>query len=103
MFKLDPNPTFTAPVSGFKPGQGADETIVVTFKYRGRKELEEMVGAMADQTVLDLLLDVMVGWRDVPLDFTRENVEKLCDLYPAFAQAVLVTYRRELTEARRKN
>ncbi len=103
MFKLDPNPTFTAPVTGFKPGAGADESIVVTFKYRGRKELETMVAETADKTVLDLLLDVMTGWRDVPLDFTRENVEKLCDLYPAFPSAVLLTYKRELTEARRKN
>jgi hypothetical protein len=103
MFKLDPNPTFVAPVSGFKPGEGVTESILVTFKYRGRKELSEFLLAVGDLTALDALMDIMVGWRDVPLDFTRENVEKLCDLYPAFVSAVFETYRAELTEARRKN
>lgn len=103
MFKLDPNPTFTAQVAGFKPGAGASESIAVTFAHRGRKELSELAERMGEMSVLDLLCEMMTGWKDVPLDFTRENVERLCDMYPAFPDAVIATYRRELTEARRKN
>ena len=103
MFKLEPNPTFTATVAGFKPGEGAAEGIPVLFKYRGRKELATFMTDAAEITTLDALMDIMAGWREVPLDFTRENVEKVCDLYPAFVGAVFDCYRRELTEARRKN
>lgn len=103
MFKLEPNPTFLAPVSGFKPGDGAKESILVEFKYRTAEELSALSEWAQDKTGIEQLLSIMVGWRDMPISLDTAGLEQVIKLYPKFFAAVIETYGRELLPAAQKN
>lgn len=102
MFKLDPNPTFEARVSGFVPGRPGD-CLVVTFRHQTAEQFAAWHASFADKTVEELLLDVIHSWRDAPREFSVDALRETNNRYPAFVPALLDTYRRELFEARTKN
>lgn len=102
MFKLEPNPTFEARVTGFVPGRPADG-LFVTYRHQTAEEFQAWLGSFADKTVEDLLLDVVHSWRDAPREFSREALQDIAKTYPAFVPALIDAYRRELFEARTKN
>jgi hypothetical protein len=54
------------------------------------KTLSELI-QMADESNVDGLMGFVLGW-DLDEPFTRENVEQLCDEYPAAAEVIRDSY-----------
>jgi len=54
------------------------------------KTLSELIG-MADESTVDGLMNCVIGW-DLDEPFTRDNVETLCNEFPAAAEAIRDAY-----------
>jgi len=102
MFKLEPNPTFEARVAGFVPGRQTDG-LFVTFRHQTMDQFQTWLQGFADKTVEDALVEVIHAWRDAPREFSREALQDVAKVYPAFVPALIDVYRKELFEARTKN
>lgn len=102
MFKLTPSPQFESAVTGFVPGAPADG-LRVTFKYQDKDALKAWHESFATRSVAEVLSEIVVTWRDAPIEYGPTAIEKVAEIYPAFPAALIETYRRELFEARSKN
>lgn len=106
--KLNPAPTFAAPVAVPVAG-GAAVAIVMTFRHRTKDQLDAFIKGRADKTDVESFTDMVVGWEgvigddDAPMPFTRENVERFLGNYIGAALATFQTYLDELVKARRGN
>ena len=103
MFKLEPNPTFWAKVMIPVPG---DEPIPVEMEFRhfSRKRLEEMREAESDKVIgISYCEQIVIGWRDVEQEFSRDALERLLDNWHGAGLAIFVAYHRELQQGRQKN
>ncbi|APF86966.1 hypothetical protein HI806_09520 [Ralstonia solanacearum] len=106
MFSINPKPTFVAeadiPVAG-----GGTEKLTLVFKHKTRDDVQayfEQVSAGADgQTDADALLEILDGWKDVDVPFSREELNRLVQNYPGAPRAIFDTYLAELTGQRRGN
>ncbi|WP_247538437.1 phage tail assembly chaperone [Ralstonia pseudosolanacearum] len=106
MFSINPKPTFTAeadiPLAG-----GGTEKLQLVFKHKTRDEVKaffEHVSAGADdQSDADVLLEIVAGWEDVDVPFSREALDQLVQNYPSAPRAIFDTYLGELTGQRRGN
>lgn len=99
-FKLQPNPTFSAPVSIPLPGGG---TAPVTFEFRHRTAdqlTEWLKQEMGDDVAA--ILQSAVGW-DLAEPFDEANVGLLVQNYIGCGKPIVETYLRELTRARQGN
>lgn len=103
MFKLQPSPTFKAPVS-FGTAEG-EAKITMVFKHKGKKELSAFIDGLSAEggTDLSALMDILQGWEGVDGEFSKENLETLLDNYPAASRAIFDTYLPALLEGRVKN
>lgn len=73
-------------------GESLEEsTAGIEAEAEGSHKLMEAAKAMVDSDV-DSILDVAVDWNIDGYAFTRENIAKLCRLYPATAITVLRDY-----------
>lgn len=99
--RLEPNPTFDAPVLIPVPG-GEPVPVRFTFRHRTRDAVKEWVDSLAERTDPQIIEDVASGW-ELDDDFTAENIDRLCQNYGGAAQAIFETYLRELRGAREKN
>lgn len=101
--KLEPNPTFDAPVSIPRPGLDPVD-VRFTFRHRTRSAVLAWIESIGkDQKAdIDQVMDVASGW-ELDDAFTREHVEALCENYGGASRAILETYLRELRGAREKN
>lgn len=108
MFQLEPNPTFTAPVSIPLPG-GETATVDFTFAHMGRKALQRFLDRVKDLPDAEAVGDIVDGWSGVsgadgePLPYTEEALAAMLDNYHGAALAILQVYIRELTGQRVKN
>lgn len=106
---------------------GTEGAVEMIYKYRTRKEFgafidEIMEGAKAAPTPedggafsmaalmektaganADYILRVAEGWNIDGREFTRENIEQLCDELPGAAAAIMETYRVAVSEGRLGN
>ncbi|MDD5297669.1 MAG: phage tail assembly chaperone [Rhodocyclaceae bacterium] len=110
MFKINPAPTFSAPVSLTVPGQDESATLDITFQHKGKQALSAWIKAAVEgRADLDSLTEVVAGWDGVsddagnPLPFSPEALATLLDQYPAAAGEFYAAYRKALTESRAKN
>jgi len=117
MFKINPNPTFTAKVSLSVPGDAAPVVIDIEFKHKGRAAYAAWwesvptakTGDGARRTDADILDEVMVGWtgplddKGEPVPYSRDALSQLLDNYPASTMEIYEAYRRALWESREKN
>ena len=109
MFKLTPSPTFEAVVDVTVPGADAKAPIVFTFRHKGRAALKAWAEAVEGRADVDVLADVVAGWRGVCDDrgdevpYSREALAQLLDAYPAASGEVFRGYMQAHFEARRKN
>jgi hypothetical protein len=103
MFKIKANPTFKAKVAIPLPGEGF-HNLVFEFKHKRRGEFAELIknGVLDTKSDLDAVLDICVGW-ELAEPFNRENVEELLEEYHGAAQAIVLTWGRELSGARLGN
>jgi hypothetical protein len=109
LFPINPNPTFSVPVSLTVPGQSAPGSVTFTFRARGRKELEDWVKTASGKSDAEFLGEVVTGWdgvadqAGVPMDFTAKAFATLLDAYPASSGEIFSAYMKALTESRAKN
>lgn len=106
-FKLQPAPTFRAPVEIPVPGEGRSK-VLFDFKYRDRdamKEFLEKVGNTETQlSDTDLIMEMCTGW-ELTDPFNRESVDLLVRNYIQAGSAIFEKYLDEHTssKAREKN
>ncbi len=110
MFKLQPNPTFSAKVEIPVPGADAPATLPLVFRHKGRKAAQAWVESAPGRQDIDFLMEIVADWGaevvgedGQPQAFSREAFDRLLDEYPASGQAIFNAYLRELGEARRGN
>lgn len=108
--------------------EGGSGEITVSYIYRTRKEFGVFVDevfkdagikptgqsdeevkfslaeALAKTTEMnaEYIIQIADGW-DLDADFTRTNVEQLCDELPGVAMAMIDTYRQAVSEGRLGN
>ena len=99
--KLNPDPTFTAPVS--IPVHGKSPVAVkFTFKHRTKDAAQAWLEEIKDKSDVDVVMDCATAW-ELDDKFTAENVELLLQNYVGAGGAVVSTYLDELLAARAKN
>ena len=102
MFKIDPNPTFTASVSVHVPGQGAG-TFIAEFVYLDQAARKDYLAALGGKSNLEALSEIVVGWNDMDAPFSPANLEKLLNKYDTAAKGFFKAFFDELTGAPAKN
>lgn len=104
-FKLQPAPTFTAPVEIPVPGEGLSK-VVFTFKYRDREAMKAFLDKVSDKesemSDPELIEEMCTGW-ELTDPFERASLETLVLNYVQAAGAIFDKYLDELTRARAKN
>jgi len=105
-FMLKPHPTFWAKVEIHKPGFGPD-VIEIEFRHMGTSPAMELVAevcsSVSRQRRIEILDQIVVGWRGADGDFSSVALHEVAESFPAFALAVIGAYLEELGGARRKN
>jgi hypothetical protein len=102
MLKLNPDPTFEVVVNITVPGKAKPEGVKMTFKYRGKKELNEFWEGNKGRDDADIFMDIVTEW-GVEAEYTKENVELFLNNYPAAAGEIALTYSKQSLESRVKN
>ena len=110
MFKINPAPTFHAPVSLSIPGAESPAIVKVEFRHKSRTEFMAWWEKSQKRKAVDALADVIVSWGEEvidqdgkPLAYSKEALAQLLDNYHASGTEILQTYYRELVESRKKN
>jgi hypothetical protein len=65
MFKLNPQPTFTAPVALSVPGLSEPLEVLFTFKHKGKDALGKWVATATQKMDAEALGEVVCGWAGV--------------------------------------
>ena len=102
LFKLEPEPTFWAPVQIPLPGGELGE-IRVKFRYRNRDALLELLKEAEGLFDLDLLLRVIDDWEGPDAAFSPETLDRLLGNYQQAGRALFRAYRDNLLGAAEKN
>ena len=108
MFKLKANPTFRAKVVIPIPG-GGKQSIDFEFRHKTRTELKRFTEGAQGQADGAALHPIVAGWSgvtdesDQPVEYSRDALERLLDLFPSAAQAITAAYFEELAAARLGN
>jgi hypothetical protein len=103
MFKIEANPTFSARVSIGVPG-GPTADLNCVFRHKTQEQYREFFSeaAVTGRTDAQAIFEIVDSWdADAPL--TVDNVARLISNHHGAAWAILDTYARELTQARRGN
>lgn len=109
MFKIIPNPVFSASVPLTVPGQDASGVIEIEFRHKGRKELAAWIDAVKGKQDAELLAEVINGWSGVQdkdgaeAAYTPALLAQLLDTYPPAGGELFSAYLKALTESRVKN
>ena len=101
MFKLEPNPTFWAPVEIHVPGQGKGR-IEVEYRYLDRAARQAYFDGLADKTNLEALCEIIVGWREIDAPYSKASLTLLLNKYNA-AGPLYQAFFDELSGAAEKN
>lgn len=107
MFVLQPNPTFDYPVDISIPG-GDAKPITFVFKYRDAESLLAFMESMTADTKkprkdIDILMDMIGGWKDVDSEFSKENLALLIKNYPLAKQEIFNGYLDAFYKGKEKN
>lgn len=103
VFKIKADPTFEATAEIHTPG-GKPQALKLTFRHKTKEELHDFFyGDHPNRKDLDAVMEVVAGWTDVEVDFSREAMGTVLSQYPKSAQAILAKYAEELSGARAKN
>lgn len=102
MFKLKANPTFWATVQVPRAGE---EPAALDVEYRNmrRDELAAFIEGAKGQKDDDLIPQIVAGWKNVDADFSVAALKELLQAFPLAGGAIVESYLKELTEAKRKN
>lgn len=103
MFKLTPDPTFTAPVDIHVPGQADPARVEIEFRRLTRTGIAALMQSIPGREDGDVIAEIVAGWSGVDAPFSAQALATLVDNYPAAALAIYETFLSENGEARRKN
>jgi len=95
------NPTFQAKVAIPVAG-GAAVDVLMTFRHRTKKDLEEFVKSRADKSDVESFMDMVIGW-ELEDPFNAESVSLLLENYIGAAVSTYRTYLSALVEAKSGN
>jgi hypothetical protein len=96
MLKLEPNPTFKAPVP--IPTPDGEVTLELEFKHMTLKAESEK--KRSDE---DTIGEFVVGWSGIDAAFSQEALAKFVQNYHASASRMFKVYIEKLTQAGEKN
>ena len=102
MFKIDPNPTFNAPVSVHVPGQGSG-SFIAEFVYLDKEARKDYFEGLPGKSNLEALAEIVVGWNEMDAPFSHDNLQKLLNKYDTAAKGFFKAFFDELTGAAAKN
>ncbi|WP_051278967.1 phage tail assembly chaperone [Chitinilyticum aquatile] len=102
MFKLNPNPTFSATFGLSVPG-GKKEQVTIIFKHLPRAELKQFFEELEGKTAEEMLSEIVVGWKGFSEEFSQEALEALCINYHKAGAEIFDAFRREFLDAPAKN
>lgn len=112
MFRLDPNPTFTAPVLLARPGDEPPVKVSMTFKHKTWRELNAWLARWGEYSNdVDFVGEVIHGWgpefvqgpEDTPVPYSTEALAQLLDRFPRAGLDIVRDYRKGLGDARAGN
>lgn len=103
MFKIQPNPTFTAKVHLTVPGSEKPSTVDVEFKHLSRPQIKAYFDGLEGKSDTEALGEIIVGWKGFDANYSEKSLESLLDNYPTAGGELFEAFRKELMEARRKN
>lgn len=108
MFKLHPNPTFTAKVQ-ITVAEGPPAVIDVTFKHKGRTALAAFMLEARGRPHAEVLAEIIADWsgplddKGEPVPYGEAALAQLVDNYGAAGDEMLGAYGKALLESRVKN
>lgn len=104
MLKLQPNPTFRASVGITVPGESKPALVDIEFRHQPKEKLVEFTKRLADgRSDVEILEEILVGWKGVDAEYSPSALRDLLSNYPASGLEILKAYLAELSESRRKN
>lgn len=103
MFRIKPDPKFSADVQLTVPGQAEPAKVNMTFKYKTRDQLVEFGERIKDIPVEDAVAEIVEDWSGVDAKCTKENIKLLVGSYIPSGMEILTAYHRELHQSRVKN
>lgn len=111
MFKIDPEPTFSAEAALTVPGQAEPARLTIHWKHLSRDQLVEWIDGLAEIRLGDVdgLALVVAGWEGVvdqqgqAVPFTKDRLRSLLWSYHAAGAELVRAYVRALTESRLGN
>jgi hypothetical protein len=100
--KLNPDPTFSAPVTLPVPGKPSVE-VEFTFKHRTRSELKAFIDVSGERQDADTIMAMCTGW-ELEEVFNKDNVDLLVEnLCLSAPSRVFNVYLDQLIKGREKN
>lgn len=102
IFKIDPAPSFWAPVEIPMPG-GQVGRFSIEYHYRNRDEYGELLQQAETLDDIDVLMLAIKGWKGPDAAFSKETLTRLLRNYPGATRVIFRTYREHLLGAAEKN
>jgi hypothetical protein len=103
MFKLSPKSSFWAKVALSIPGAEKPTVIEVEFKHMSKDALKTYQSSLESKGDEEGLAEIVLNWKGVDADFTRENLSALLGNYPASAREMFDAFGKECFGAKVKN
>lgn len=105
MFKINPNPTFTADVPLSVPGQADPVIVKVTFKHKSKPALLDFEERIRDKKtkIEELLFEIVEDWSGIDAPCTQETITTLAANYIAAPVEIITAYNKELVRSKIKN
>ena len=93
-------PDFKLPVK-FKLANNQDVEVIFTVKHKKTSELHELL-SKEDLSTKELIMAIASDW-DLEEEYSEDNVNEFCDLFPASTVALTTAYMQALAGQRVKN
>jgi hypothetical protein len=103
MFKIQPKPSFWAKANITVPGEAKPGQIEVEFRWMGKEAIKHYFENLEGKKDDEALAEIVLNWRGIDADFTRENFTQLLENYPQAAMGIFEAFRAEALEAKAKN
>jgi hypothetical protein len=108
MFKLNPSPTFKAPIALSQPGVEKPLEVPFEFRHKTTEQIADWLARAPGRSDPDVLHEVIVGWsvvddRGEAVAYSHTNLATLLNNYPTAKGEIFAGYLAELTKAKAKN
>lgn len=108
MFRLKPDPTFSALVPLSRAGVEKPIEVPFEFRHKTKSALSEYMARMPGRSDADNLDEVIVSWGVVdedgkPIPYSHTALVELLERFGPAKGEIFTTYLRELSESKRKN